>query len=200
MLADTFLQELASTTSLSSHTSNIFGSSFDEDNEQSHPALLNHSLSASSTPQASPPPLPVCTSTPMSSNTPSTLTPSTWAGFKIVGDNIDKNVQPRFMRLDMQTRSLHYFHAYAVKDRVDLSSFSDTVLSTSPLSEDELFNQILPSADDYERLSENFATLISRCLVNKIPFFSHNFKKATVKHIPHSHSDEMSQKSTIVSI
>ena len=94
----------------------------------------------------------------------------------------------------MQTRSLHYFHAYAVKDRVDLSSFSDTVLSTPPLSKDELFNQILPSADDH------FATLISRCLVDKIPFSSHNFKKATVKHIPHLHSDEMSQKSTIVSI
>ncbi len=40
--------------------------------------------------------------------------------FKIVGDNIDKNVKPRDMRSDYQTRSLHYFHAYAVRDRLNL--------------------------------------------------------------------------------
>ena len=29
------------------------------------------------------------------------------------------------MRFDSQTRSLHYFHTYAVRDRVDMSSFSN---------------------------------------------------------------------------
>lgn len=36
--------------------------------------------------------------------------------FKLVGDNIDKEVQPREMHSDYQSRSLHYFHTYAVKD------------------------------------------------------------------------------------
>ena len=40
--------------------------------------------------------------------------------FKIIGDNLDKNVKPRDMRIDFQTRSLHYFHACAVQDRIDL--------------------------------------------------------------------------------
>ena len=29
-----------------------------------------------------------------------------WNGFKIVGDNVDKNVKPRYMRLNRQTCSL----------------------------------------------------------------------------------------------
>ena len=44
--------------------------------------------------------------------------PAEWTGFKIVGDNIDKTVRPRHMRSDRQAESLHYFHSYAVKDRV----------------------------------------------------------------------------------
>ena len=37
--------------------------------------------------------------------------------FKLVGDNLDKSVRPRDMRLDNQTQSLHYFHMYGVRDR-----------------------------------------------------------------------------------
>ena len=36
--------------------------------------------------------------------------------YKLVGDNIDREVRPCDMRSDYQTRSLHYFHTYAVKD------------------------------------------------------------------------------------
>ena len=45
-------------------------------------------------------------------------------GYKIVFDNIDKNVAPRFMRNEHQTRSLHYVHSNAVKDRLDFSNLS----------------------------------------------------------------------------
>ena len=45
--------------------------------------------------------------------------------YKLVGDNIDKNVQTREMRADNQTKSLHYFHTYGVRDRIDLSMFSN---------------------------------------------------------------------------
>ena len=38
--------------------------------------------------------------------------------YQIVGDNIDKNVKPKTMTSEHQTRSLHYFHAYAVRDRI----------------------------------------------------------------------------------
>ena len=49
-----------------------------------------------------------------------------WTGFKIVGDNIDKTAKPRHVRFDRQTKSLHYFHAYAVKDRVNFANESDS--------------------------------------------------------------------------
>ena len=42
------------------------------------------------------------------------------------GDNIDKNVHVRDMRVDNQNTSLHYFNSYAVKDRVPCSAGHDT--------------------------------------------------------------------------
>lgn len=48
------------------------------------------------------------------------VTPSAHT-YKLVGDNIDKNVRPRHMTSENQ---IHYFHTFAVQDRVDLSSFS----------------------------------------------------------------------------
>uniref|UniRef100_A0A1X7SZV1 Uncharacterized protein n=1 Tax=Amphimedon queenslandica TaxID=400682 RepID=A0A1X7SZV1_AMPQE len=38
----------------------------------------------------------------------------TWNGFRIIGDNLDKNVKPRYRRIDHGTDSLHFFHIYAV--------------------------------------------------------------------------------------
>ena len=34
-----------------------------------------------------------------------------WYGFKLVGDNIDKNVRPRHQTLQRQTQSFHYFNS-----------------------------------------------------------------------------------------
>ena len=48
-------------------------------------------------------------------------TPHPWAGYKIVGDNVDKNIHPSFQRTDWQIESLHYFHVCAAEDRVDFS-------------------------------------------------------------------------------
>lgn len=50
-----------------------------------------------------------------------------WNGFKIVGDNIDKTVHASFQRSnDLTQRSLHHFHAFAVRDRIDFSDLSDS--------------------------------------------------------------------------
>ena len=45
----------------------------------------------------------------------------------MVGDNLDKNVQPHDMRVDNQVRSYHFFHTCAVKNRIDLSDMSDKI-------------------------------------------------------------------------
>lgn len=115
------------------------------------------------------------------------------AGHKIVFDNIDKNVKPRYMRSDSQTKSLHYVQAYAVKDRIDFSPFSN-----KPATEISAFD-VLPSQDDYTSLKAHFSILISRLIVKYIPFFTDDFKGLPVEHIPHRYAKEMSQKSEIVS-
>lgn len=78
-------------------------------------------------------------------------------GFAIVGDNIDKNIRPSFQREDRKTQSLHYFHSYAFKNRIDISSLSDTpaVTEISPES-------ILPSRSDFQKLLNDFEVLVSR--------------------------------------
>ena len=82
---------------------------------------------------------------------------SSWCGFKLVGDNIDKNVRPSFSRLDRKTKSLHCFHYYAVLDRLDLSSFSDITPNTlvDP-------NKLLIDNSDVAQLNSDAVTLISR--------------------------------------
>ena len=50
--------------------------------------------------------------------------------YTLGGDNLDKNVTPRNMRLDHQRKSLHYFNVCAFQDRVrtfDLAESHETV-------------------------------------------------------------------------
>ena len=115
--------------------------------------------------------------------------------YRFVGDNIDKNVKPRNMTSDNQTRSLHYFHTYAVKDRVDLSSFS----SNPPAIDVSNINleTLLPSSEDDKVLRENLEILIGRTLRKNIPFFA-DFAVGIEKHIKHEFYDQMSRKSKVV--
>ena len=42
--------------------------------------------------------------------------------YKLVGDNIDLSIKPRYMRCDrFKHQSLHYFHIYAVQNRMNVS-------------------------------------------------------------------------------
>ena len=45
-------------------------------------------------------------------------------GYKFVGDNVDKNVRPSRERAEMKPQFLHYFHSFAVKDRVPILRWS----------------------------------------------------------------------------
>ena len=119
---------------------------------------------------------------------------SQWHGFKYVGDNIDKNVKPRHQTLDSQGKSLHYFHYYALMDRIDLSTESDEPPSeTVSLTIDD----ILPTEDDYTTILSNFATLASRVICEYIAGFA-PFKHLVKQHIEHAHQKEMCQRSKVV--
>ncbi len=124
-----------------------------------------------------------------------TASTSGWFGFRIVGDNIDKNVKPRDMRSDHQTQSLHYFNSFAILDRVDLSHYSSSPLRLDPAELDPIV--FLPSKEDYDALEDNMNVLISRVIVQYMSFFK-DYGSIVIRHIDHPHSDEMSNKSTVV--
>ena len=79
-------------------------------------------------------------------------------GFKLVGDNLDKNFGPSFQRLHNQTMSVHHFHSYAVADRVNFSGYSEAVpknVTINPLS-------LIPSKAELEAIKKQFQVLTSR--------------------------------------
>ena len=84
------------------------------------------------------------------------------ATYKLVGDNIDKHVTPREMRMDHQARTLHYFNSYAVRDRIDLSQFSDEV--KIPDVKSIQLDSILPTIEDEEMLKNVNTCHFSRSL------------------------------------
>ena len=118
--------------------------------------------------------------------------------FKLVGDNIDKNVKPHDMRHDNQTKSLHYFHTYALRDRIDLSRYDDIpCLPDMSLVKSQLSN-VLPNNEDVRILCGNFCHLVARVLKKYMPFFS-SLGASLEEHIVHKFQNEMSQKSEVVS-
>ena len=120
-------------------------------------------------------------------------------GFKLVGDNIDKNVQPRHMRHDKQTLSMHYYHSYAVRDRVSSYDLSNAVpnLKEVPLHSIPV-GRVLPSSCDHNNITHNFTLLVSRQIIESLNYFKDNYFDVVVMHIKHDYYDEMSQKSVTV--
>ena len=117
--------------------------------------------------------------------------------FKIVGDNIDKKVKPRYMREDRQAQMLNNFHLYAVRDRVNMSELSEELPSLRAFEELK-FQDILPSCNDRDEMLKNYVTLFARVVTAEIPFFK-QFRDAVPLHIAHEHSREMKRKSEVVS-
>ena len=117
--------------------------------------------------------------------------------FKLVGDNLDKSVRPRDMRMDCQTQALHYFHMYAVRDRINLAEFTDNP-SLPEVSLSDL-KTILPTTQDQEVLQKNFASLIARTLTKHMPFFK-KFGSGLERRLVHERYEEMSAKSEVVSV
>ena len=85
---------------------------------------------------------------------------SPWTGFKLVGDNIDKNFHPSFQCSDNRTLSIHYFHVYAVRDRINFSSLPD-IPRTEPID----INKLLVSLPDIALLNNNSIVLIGNLYV-----------------------------------
>ena len=92
-----------------------------------------------------------------------------WNGYKIVKDNFDKNICPSFQRINRQTLSTPYCHVYAVKDRINLSSFSN---ARPEINIDINTMDILPTNDDLVKLKEEFYIITSRYVCMCLLFYT----------------------------
>ena len=107
----------------------------------------------------------------------------------LTGDSIDKNVSPRDMRVDYQTKSLHYFHAYAALNRIHFTGLSEET-PTSRLLRNLEISSFLPSVADCQALRDNYVVLFARVICDTLTGFS-PFQKCVPKHILHKYSAEM---------
>jgi len=67
--------------------------------------------------------------------------------------------------------SVHYFHSYAVADRVDFTSLSDKVIPTLQHDKKQLAMSLLPAPEDDEALQDNIVIQMSRILFENMEFF-----------------------------
>lgn len=119
--------------------------------------------------------------------------------FRICGDNIDKTIRRRFLRSDRSNTSLHYFHSYAVLNRIDFSNLSDSLPDNSTITNMEnVAVSLQPTKLDDQILQDNIGMLISRILCTRMSFFRVCFQDLVHWHIKHKYTPEMSQKSVVV--
>ena len=183
----------------------------DETEEQHSTDIIAPDLSANSSSTSdglsdnSEPPSPAISSITSSSHTcstssqefsPTPVTKPLLTTFKIVGDNIDKSVKPRHETSQDHTKSLHYFHSFAVRDRQDVTHIED--FPCLPDKDNIDVNIILPSEEDKENIMNNMAILMGRVIQKHCIFFKTHVKRVQ-SHIPHMYSKEMSMKSEVVS-
>ena len=119
--------------------------------------------------------------------------------YKLVGDNIDLSIKPRYMRYDrFKHQSLHYFHMYAVQNRINVSDLCRQRKGTLPVPISEIASSLLPSKADDDVLHENIAIFIACTLVDHLSFFSVTFSGISIHHTPHKYPKEMLHKSIVV--
>lgn len=75
-----------------------------------------------------------------------------------MGDNLDKHFRPSFQRVGNSTTSMHCFHMYVVKDRIDFSAYSDNPPDNSKVD----VKKLLISKDDVACMMNDAVALISR--------------------------------------
>ena len=121
--------------------------------------------------------------------------------YRLCGDNIDKGIKQRYMRVGKQgLDAIHYFHSYAVSNRVDSTGMGERVIPTGQKDQHQIALSLLPSADDDDVIRNIISILLSRFLVKSVAFFKMSSDGVVNWHIKHQFYEEMSKKSDVVSI
>lgn len=117
--------------------------------------------------------------------------------YQIVGDNVDLHQKPTNRSIERRARDHHWFHLYAVRDRISgLDQSNDAPIAniaTVPLQ------TFLPSLAECLQLREEFAVLVSWVLVARMAYLE-PLKSVVSEHIRHKHYSEVKAKSEIVSV
>ena len=111
---------------------------------------------------------------------------------RIIGDNLDFYKRVRDMRQDHQNLSIHWFHLYAVQDRVPCCHLEDGRSKKSLMSLTS--DSFLPTSNELSEIRNCMGILISRVLVEHMAAFQ-GMSSLLTWHIPHKHSKEMREKS-----
>ena len=121
--------------------------------------------------------------------------------YTLCGDNVDKVIRRRYLRTDANATatSLHYFHFYAVKDRVNFSDLGEKSIPCGVADQQQLASSLLPTPEDDIAIRRNICILISRILYDNLSFFKLAFDGVVEWHIEHPFYHEMSNKSDVVS-
>ena len=126
-------------------------------------------------------------------------TPLKLPTFKLVIDNLDIFVRPRTETSQRHADSFHFVQMYAVRDRIDVSNFSD--VSRLPDISSVKVENVLPSNHDLEALKDNITVLVCRTARKYLQFFrKYVDSKGVPQHITHKYTAEMSLKSEVVII
>ena len=98
---------------------------------------------------------------------------------------------------------LNYFHVYAVNIRGFIPDNSSAIQARAPPSYGKLLclelQDILPTRSDKQQLLEHYNIQFARVICESVPFFKKNFSDCVPHHIKHDYSEQMSQKSEVVS-
>ncbi len=114
--------------------------------------------------------------------------------YRIIGDNLDFYIRVRDLRLDHQNKSIHWFHLYALLDRISCLHLSDTPQKSLSSISNDVF---LLAAKELGEIRKSMGILISRVLVKHMEVFD-KMSSLVTWHIQHEHSEEMAKKSVEV--
>ena len=125
----------------------------------------------------------------------SNLKKSFHPGFVIAFDNIDIELKRKNMTLSAQNRNFHWVNHKMVINRISGNELAADRPKADLLKVPNL--RFIPTLVDHQQQRENYIVLVSRILVDYFDALE-PLNEICIKHTPHKHHKEMSQKSVKV--